>query len=164
MTVFTLTDALKPLAIAIRARRGLRLVLAFGTVVLGMLLLFPWMDLPASSFSGAQTQMQLNKEACDEYKKADAELNEVYRRITRDYRQSVDFIAALKKAQLAWISYRDAHLESIYPGDASQYGSINTMCRCTNLAEITKERARVLKRWTDGVEEGDVCAGSMKTK
>jgi uncharacterized protein YecT (DUF1311 family) len=122
------------------------------------------MGSPASSDVNAQTQIQLNKEACDEYKKTDTEMNDVYRRINRDYRQHADFIAALKKAQLAWIRYRDAHLESIFPGDPSQYGSISMMCRCANLAEITKERTHALKRWVDGVEEGDVCAGSVKTK
>jgi len=44
-------------------------------------------------------------------------MNDVYRRIGRDYRDNPGFIAALKKAQLAWIRYRDAHLESIFPGD-----------------------------------------------
>jgi uncharacterized protein YecT (DUF1311 family) len=145
------------------SRSTSRQLLAYTTVVLAILLFTPAMDLP-TSFVRAQTQMQLNKEACDEYKKADAEMSDVYRRINRDYRDDAGFIAALKKAQLAWIRYRDAHLESIFPGDPSQYGSINPMCRCTNLAEITKERTRVLKRWVEGIEEGDVCAGSVKTK
>lgn len=108
--------------------------------------------------------MELNQEACEGYKKADAEMNAVYRRINRDYRHDPGFIVALKKAQLAWIRYRDAHLVSIFPGDASQYGSINPMCRCMNLAEITKARTQILNRWVEGVEEGDVCAGSIKIK
>jgi uncharacterized protein YecT (DUF1311 family) len=140
-----------------------RQLFASSAVLLAILLFSPVMELPAS-FASAQIQMQLNKEACDEYKKADAEMNDVYRRINRDYRDDAGFIAALKKAQLAWIRYRDAHLESVFPGDPSQYGSINAMCRCTNLAEITKERTRVLKRWVEGIEEGDVCAGSVKIR
>jgi uncharacterized protein YecT (DUF1311 family) len=112
----------------------------------------------------AQTQMQLNKEACDDYKKADVEMNGAYQTILREYRGEPAFVAALRKAQLAWIRYRDAHVESIYPGEASQYGSVNPMCRCTQLATITRERTKILNQWVEGVEEGDVCAGSVKIK
>lgn len=121
---------------------------------------------PISSASSktAQNQMELNKQACDEYKKVDAEMNRVYQTVLRNYATDRAFIASLRKAQLAWISYRDAHVGSIYPGDASQYGSINQMCRCQQLADITEERTKRLKQWVDGVEEGDVCAGSVKVK
>jgi uncharacterized protein YecT (DUF1311 family) len=163
MIAITFSNAITSLTRVFSSQCRLRQLLESSTVVLAILFFAPVMDLPSSS-AGAQTQMQLNKEACDEYKKADVEMNDVYRRINRDYRDNPGFIAALKKAQLAWIRYRDAHLESIFPGDPSQYGSINPMCRCTNLAEITKERTKVLKRWVEGIEEGDVCAGSVKVK
>lgn len=112
----------------------------------------------------AQTQMQLNKETCDEYKKADVEMNGAYQTILREYRGEPSFVAALRKAQLSWIRYRDAHVESIYPGDASQYGSINPMCRCTHLATITRERTKILNQWVEGIEDGNVCAGSVKIR
>jgi len=38
------------------------------------------------------------------------------------------------------------------------------MCRCMALAETTKKRAEELRRWVDGAEEGDVCAGSVKIR
>ena len=106
----------------------------------------------------------MNDQACSNYKKADGEMNHAYQAILRDYRKDREFVAALRKAQLAWIRYRDAHLNSIFPGDRSQYGSINTMCRCNELAELTKARTQVLNRWVEGIEEGDVCAGSVKVK
>ncbi len=118
----------------------------------------------ASTSGKVQNQSELNKEACDDYKKADAELNQAYQAILRDYGRDRAFIASLRKAQLAWVRYRDAHLESIYPGDASQYGSVMHMCRCNRLAEVTRERIKDLKQWIEGVEEGDVCAGSVKVK
>jgi len=118
----------------------------------------------ASSHADAQTQQELNDQACSDYKQADREMNQAYRTILRDYRKDRGFVAAMRKAQVAWIRYRDAHLNSIFPGDRSQYGSINTMCRCNDLAELTKERTRVLNRWVEGIEEGDVCAGSVKVK
>lgn len=138
--------------------------IALGLVAFGLLLVSPALELSSSSRPSAQTQMQLNQEACDEYKKADAEMNAVYQRVTREYAPDPGFIAALRKAQLAWIRYRDAQLKSIFPGDPSQYGSISTMCRCNNLAELTKARTEILNRWVEGVEEGDVCAGSVKVR
>ena len=123
-----------------------------------------FLSVRASSFVNGQTQLKLNEEACNGYKQADREMNQAYQTILRDYRKDQAFIVALRKAQLAWIRYRDAQLNSIYPGDRSQYGSVNTMCRCNELAEITRERTRVLNRWTEGIAEGDVCAGSVKVK
>lgn len=118
----------------------------------------------ASSSENSQTQLQMNEAACAEYKQADREMNRVYLKIVSDYRGDPGFFKAMKKAQLAWLRYRDAHVESIFPGNASQYGSVSTMCRCGSLAEITKERTQTLTRWLEGIEEGDVCAGSVKVK
>lgn len=118
----------------------------------------------ASPSEDSQTQLQMNEAACAEYKQADREMNRVYLKIVSDYRGNLAFIKAIKKAQLAWLRYRDAHVESIFPGNASQYGSVSTMCRCGSLAEITKERTQTLKRWLEGIEEGDVCAGTMRVK
>lgn len=129
-----------------------------------LLLICACLGLGFANVANAQTQQEMNDQACSEYKQADREMNQAYQTILRDYRNDRGFVAALRKAQLAWIRYRDAHLNSIFPGDRSQYGSINTMCRCNDLAEITKERTRVLNRWVEGIEEGDVCAGSVKVK
>lgn len=121
-------------------------------------------DVHASSLENCQTQMKMNQEACDDYEKLNREMNQAYQTILRDYHNNRVFIVAFRKAQLAWIRYRDAQLKSIFPGDPSQYGSINTMCRCLNLAELTKERTQALNRWVEGIEQGDVCAGSAKLK
>jgi uncharacterized protein YecT (DUF1311 family) len=118
----------------------------------------------ASSSENSQTQLQMNEASCAEYKQADRDMNRVYLKIVSDYRGDPVFIKALKKAQLAWLRYRDAHVDSIFPGAASQYGSVSTMCRCGSLSEITKERTQTLNRWLEGIEEGDVCAGSVKIK
>lgn len=118
----------------------------------------------ASSHAKAQTQQDINDQACSDYKKADREMNQAYQTILRDYSKDRGFVVAMRKAQLAWIRYRDAHLNSIFPGDRSQYGSVNPMCRCNELAELTKQRTQILNRWVEGIAEGDVCAGSVKVK
>ena len=117
-----------------------------------------------SAYSFAQTQAELNRDACATYDNADAEMNRTYKQILDKYQRDNVFIEKLKTAQRAWIKFRDADLESLYPNTPSAYGSINPMCRCIALAELTTERTKSLKRWIDGVEEGDVCAGSIKIK
>jgi uncharacterized protein YecT (DUF1311 family) len=105
-----------------------------------------------AAFAQAQTQMQMNKEACDAYKKADAEMNSTYQKILTEYKADAQFIQKLKLAQRAWIAFRDAHVESIYPATdkRAQYGSINPMCQCKIFEELTtarnKDAARV-DRW-----------------
>jgi uncharacterized protein YecT (DUF1311 family) len=94
------------------------------------LLALSFTGVQASAFENSQTQLQMNEASCAEYKQADREMNRVYLKIVSDYRGDPVFIKALKRAQLAWLHYRDAHVDSIFPGAASQYGSVSTMCRC----------------------------------
>ncbi len=116
--------------------------------------------------SPAQTQAEMNDSACAQYKKADAEMNAVYQQILNKYKSETLFVAKLKAAQRAWIAFRDAHLESLYPepNKLQTYGSVNPVCRCGVLTELTAERTKQLKQWLNGAEEGDVCSGSVKIK
>lgn len=38
------------------------------------------------------------------------------------------------------------------------------MCVSMYLEKLTRERIKTLKEWINGVEEGDVCIGSVKMK
>jgi uncharacterized protein YecT (DUF1311 family) len=118
----------------------------------------------ASDQIQSMNQVQLmNQQACEKYKRADSEMNRVYQLIMRDYAEDKNFIRKMKLAQRAWIAFRDAHLDSMYPdSDPRIYGSINPMCRCMNLHRLTEDRTNSLREWADGVVEGYVCAGSMK--
>ena len=118
----------------------------------------------ASIGASGQSQLEMNLEACEKYKKADAELNRIYQRIMRDYAEDKNFIQKMKIAQRAWIAFRDAHLDSLYPeSDASvHYGSANPMCQCMEREALTRSRIESLREWVDGVQEGDVCSGSRK--
>jgi heat shock protein HslJ/uncharacterized protein YecT (DUF1311 family) len=130
-------------------------------VIVAMLLL------PAFSVAAlAQTQAGMNREACGEYTKADAELNTIYQQVLRDYKADALFIGKLTAAQRTWIPYRDAHLAALYPAadPRSQYGSVYPACRCAALAEVTRKRTEELRRWTGGAAEGDVCAGSVRAR
>jgi uncharacterized protein YecT (DUF1311 family) len=112
-----------------------------------------------------QTQFEMNQEACGKYKKADAELNRIYQQVLRDYMGDKNFIQKMRMAQRAWTAFRDAHVNSIYPDPGPQaYGSVNPICRCAILEQLTNDRIKMLSEWTDGVPEGNVCAGSQKIK
>ena len=113
-----------------------------------------------------QTQGELNDQACLKYKKADAEMNSIYKQILDSYKSEAVFVAKLKTAQRAWVAFRDAHLESLYPepNKLQSYGSVNPMCQCIVLAELTTERTKALRQWLRGIPEGDVCSGSVRIK
>ena len=113
-----------------------------------------------------QTQAEMTRDACDKYKIADEKMNKTYRQILREYEGQTAFIENLKKAQRAWILFRDAHFESVYPdpNKLAAYGSVNPMCQCITLTELANQRTEVLKRWIDGIAEGDVCSGSIRRR
>lgn len=117
-----------------------------------------------SSYS--QTQAEMNKEAYADFHTSDDELNRVYKQIITEYKEDTVFLDALKKSQRIWIKFRDAELEMKYPNyqDLSHYGSIHPMCRAYYLKNLTDKRIETLKIWLVGIEEGDLCNGSVKIK
>jgi uncharacterized protein YecT (DUF1311 family) len=111
-----------------------------------------------------QLQADMNEEAITSYKKADAELNVVYQKILKEYNTNKVFITNLRKAQRLWIQFRDADIAVKFPDKKEDYGSVQPMCWYNYLTGLTLERTKALQVWIDGIEEGDVCAGSVKTK
>jgi uncharacterized protein YecT (DUF1311 family) len=116
--------------------------------------------------ASGQTQTDLNKSACDEYQQKDTELNKTYLQVLNLYKDDVAFIQKLKLAQRTWVAFRDAQLAALFPAANTQveYGSIYPVCRCQTLSELTAQRTAQLRRWIDGIEEGDVCGGSIRVK
>lgn len=107
-------------------------------------------------------QSQLSICAGSSFKEADGELNLVYRQILIKFAKDRVFIAKFKAAQRAWITFRDAQLEALYPeADKSAYGSAYPMCYMNEKASLTQKRTKQLRIWLDGQAEGDVCGGSI---
>lgn len=115
-------------------------------------------------FARAQTQLEMNAEAHHELKLSEQTMDSVFRAVVEKYDDSPEFISRLKKAQEAWTRYRDAHLESMYPGKNKRvtYGSVYPLCASNLLVQLNNQRTEQLKKWLDGIEEGDVCAGSVR--
>lgn len=122
---------------------------------------------PPANGGGAMTQLELNQRAGSGLKTADAELNRVYREIRRQYRDQPRFLETLKLAQRAWIKFRDAELEALFPPTADgdpriSYGSIYPMCFAEAKERLTRERTAELRQWLDPAPEGDACRGSRR--
>lgn len=104
--------------------------------------------------------------SAQDFKSADRELNQVYQQVIQRYGDRPEFVAKLQAAQRAWIKFRDAQVEAMYPAVDKQkeYGSVYPACAESVLRELTEARTIQLRRWLEGVDEGDACAGSIKLK
>ena len=111
-------------------------------------------------FAKATTQAEATVCAGQAFDKADAELNLVYQQLLKKHAADKNFIKRLKLAQEAWLKFRDAHIESLYPSqDEHQLraeGTVYPMCKAMELRKLTVERTRTLKNMLDP-KEGDVC-------
>jgi uncharacterized protein YecT (DUF1311 family) len=117
------------------------------------------------SISFAQTQSDLNEAEHKKYLSADKELNSIYQKILEEYKEDTSFIKNLKQSQKIWIQFRSAEMKMKYPNrESGHYGSALPMCWSIYLTELTNQRIRTLQEWLNGVEEGDLCSGSVKIK
>jgi len=115
--------------------------------------------------SYAQTQSQMNQDAAKSFQKADKELNDIYKKILISYKEDTLFIKNLKISQRLWVQFKKAEMDMKYPNySLGYYGSIQPMCELIYEEQLTKDRIKTLKVWLTGIEEGDVCSGSVKTK
>ena len=116
-------------------------------------------------YSFGQDQSGLNNGEQSQYLKTEKELNSVYQKILKEYKEDTAFIKNLKVSQRIWIQFRDAEMKMKYPDrEPHYYGSVFPMCWSSYLTELTNNRIKTLKIWLEGIEEGDVCSGSTKTK
>lgn len=129
-----------------------------GTLVLAVLTFY-------SMTSFGQTQMEMNQQAYEKYAKADSTLNVIYKRIKKECAADTSFIKNLKSSEVIWVKFRDAEMAMKYPDKTNMYyGSVFPMCWSMDLEYLTNERIKHLMLWVEGIEEGDVCTGSVKVK
>jgi uncharacterized protein YecT (DUF1311 family) len=128
------------------------------------LILIPLLLLSYSCW--CQTQMEMNQESYKAYQKVDKELNDVYKKVLKEYGSDTAFIRNLKTAQKLWIQFRDAEVNTKFsdPKPYIAYGSMYPMCWSTEMMELTEERIKKLKVYLNGIYEGSGCTGSIKGK
>jgi len=95
----------------------------------------------------AKTQAEMNACASDEAARADTELNEVYRKLLSQAGSQEDAVAKIKAAERAWIAYRDAYMDAMYPAKDKQaeYGSVYPMEANLVRAKLTQRQVTALK-------------------
>jgi uncharacterized protein YecT (DUF1311 family) len=102
---------------------------------------------------------------CVELKQSNARLQDVYSRLLAKYKSDVRFIGKLRKSQQAWLAYRAAQVEMLFPhGPGAEYGTVYPDCNCSALDDLTNDRIKILDQWLSGIELGDVCTGSRPIK
>jgi len=100
-----------------------------------------------------------------QYAESEKEINAVYQKILREYSADKEFIKNLKASQRLWIQFRDAEIKARYPNQSpGYYGSVYPTCISNLKTQLTNERIRTLKLWLTGIQEGDVCSGSVRIK
>lgn len=119
-------------------------------------------DLTAIDEAGSQSEM--NMAAAAEARRAEDVMKDMLDQIHREYKDEPLFLGKLDEAQKAWLVFREAHLESLYPAEEKQYeyGSVFPMCYWLEWAALTWERVKQLNEWVEGVPEGTLGAGSRK--
>ncbi|MBX9455920.1 MAG: DUF1311 domain-containing protein [Rhizobium sp.] len=115
---------------------------------------------PPLDCSNQITQSDMNQCSYLDYERADKELNAVYRQAVRSQEEMdkqaaemnpayVGALKALKKAQRAWIDYRDGHCDGV--GYAGVGGSIQPLLINGCLARLTENRTKELRELIEGL-------------
>jgi uncharacterized protein YecT (DUF1311 family) len=132
-------------------------------IILSMKYLFSLLLCLTCSMSFAQAPAETKKAISLNQESADVELNRIYQQILKDYQSDTAFIAKLKISQRIWIRFRDAELNMKFPdSNPGYYGSIYPECKALYLEELTRVRTKTLMVWLKGIEEGELCRGSVK--
>jgi hypothetical protein len=63
----------------------------------------------------------MTEAACNKLKNADIALNRTYEQVLKAKASDADFIRAFREAQMAWVAFRDAHVQAIYPDPAHRH-------------------------------------------
>ena len=112
----------------------------------------------------AKVQAEMNACASDEAARVEAELNRVYQKLLSQVASQPEATAKIKAAERAWIAYRDAYMDAMYPAKDKQaeYGSIYPMEADLLRAKLTQRQVTALKELLQQYS-GDEHSGTAET-
>ncbi|MFJ5329100.1 lysozyme inhibitor LprI family protein [Pectobacterium versatile] len=121
-------------------------------LAIALFFVLPTAQTAALDCNNANTQLDMNQCAVQEYKKVDGELNRLYQNVVKRV-VIEEHKALLKSAQRKWIAYRDADCEfQTFPTTGgSVHGMVYSQCLTEKTAERVKEFKTMLR-----CEEGDL--------
>ena len=120
-----------------------------------LLILLPAAIAKADDCTNATTQKSMNECARKAYEKSDAELNKLYRQITRRLKGEPDTKERLVKTQRAWVNFRDA--ECKFATSNALGGSIYPLMYFICLEHLTRKRVGDFKDYLDCSEGAESC-------
>lgn len=115
---------------------------------------------PPLDCANAMTQADMNQCSYMDFEKADKELNVVYKQALKSAAEAdkqaaemnevyVGAVKSLKKAQRAWIDYRDGHCDGV--GYEAVGGSMQGMLISGCQARLTETRTKELRELIQGI-------------
>ncbi|MGB6833106.1 MAG: lysozyme inhibitor LprI family protein [Candidatus Acidiferrum sp.] len=95
----------------------------------------------------AKTQGEMNACASEEAARVDTELNTVYRKLLSKAASQPEAVAKIKASERAWITYRDAYMDAMYPAKDKQaeYGSVYPMEADLLKAKLTRQQVAAVE-------------------
>jgi hypothetical protein len=111
----------------------------------------------------AQTHVDLNKSAQNNYYTQKHLLDNMCNVISKKYADDSNFVYNFKNAQFIWEKSCEADLNLRFPKNLI-YGSSINMCYYEINTENIIERIKFIKQWIDGETEGDLCNGTIHLK
>jgi uncharacterized protein YecT (DUF1311 family) len=99
----------------------------------------------------ATTQMAMNTCASEEAARVEGRLNDVYHKLLAAAAKQPEALEKIKGAERAWIAYRDAYVEAMYPAKdkEAEYGSIYLMNVNLLRAKLTERHTTELKEMVE---------------
>lgn len=105
----------------------------------------------ASDCADAKTQQQLNQCQQQAYAQADARLNALYEQMIARLQEDPAATRDLRRAQRAWLAFRDAECRFASPVQGSAASMVLTQC----LTRLTRQRTEDFQRYLT-CREGDL--------
>ena len=95
----------------------------------------------------AKSQAEINVCANEEAVRTDTELNNVYRTLLSKAGSRLEAVAKIQTAERAWIAYRNAYIDAMYPAKNKQaeYGTMYPMEVALLHAKLTGQQVAALK-------------------
>lgn len=116
-----------------------------------------------SCLEKAKSQADLQVCAAEEFQRADAALNHTYQWLLAKAKSDPIAIEKIKNAQRAWLAFRDAHLDAMYPHEdkSHEYGTSYPMCVLLQKTELTRQRTKMLDKMLNP-SEVDACDAELR--
>lgn len=97
-------------------------------------------------FKTAMTQSAMDVCANEEAERAEAKLDETYHQLLSLAKKDPNAVAKIRKAEAAWIAYRNAYIDAMYPATDKQaeYGTMFPMEVDLLGAQLARQQTKAL--------------------